>query len=111
VRTVPVVPLQFGGAEVAQPFALPMGSADPLVIGYGRTGSPISARIRLSRTGPAQVTLRIESDRPLGVRYGATEHATPTALVLPTTRRAPILVLEDPGGARLQVRLQWSADE
>jgi radical SAM superfamily enzyme YgiQ (UPF0313 family) len=107
IRTVPAVPLRFRAALVAQPFAYPAGSKDPLVVGDGKGPVPLLARISVSSAGPGATRVVIESDEPLTVRCGDTSTATPARVLLRGDGAgARVLLLENPRStARVEVHV------
>jgi hypothetical protein len=106
VRTVPAVPLRFGGAPVAQPFAFAAGSGEPLLVGGGAKLRPI-ARLAVSSDDALTARVVIESEEPLTVRCGGTASPTPAQVVLRGPERAGTFVLEHSrSGARVEIHLR-----
>jgi hypothetical protein len=95
IRTVPVVPLEFGAVRVAQPFAYPE-DGQPLVVGDGKGAVPIRARIALSAAPDGATAVDIASDDPLTVRCGEASSAVPAHVVLRGAAHARAFTLEDP---------------
>jgi hypothetical protein len=105
VRTVPAVPLRFGGARVAEPFAFPADSGEPLLVGGGGKLRPI-ARITVSAEDAVATRVVIESEEPFTVRCGGTSSPSPAQVVLRGPERGGTFVLEHArSGARVEVHV------
>src|SRR5512133_1217625 len=95
VRTEPVVPLAIASQPVGHPYRLLFGAGTPLRVGNGKRPWPATARVRALRGDGREVTLRIEADRPLEVRYRGKVSRAPIELAVPLDGRAPPVVLVD----------------
>jgi hypothetical protein len=104
VRTAPKVPLGVRGGRTPAPYRLAQDATLPLVVGDGKRPWPAVARLSVVRANAREMVVRIESDRPLDVRFRGKVWRAPADVTVPLSEPAPAIVLVDRRtGARLKL--------